>query len=182
MTMASDSFSVPETHDVAKHLPFNFVVNLLDGGFFGAALGFASFVTVIPLFINTFTNSAILIGLIPALHTIGWQLPQLFTAGRVSRLKRYKPFAVLMTANERIPFLGMALLAWFSQSLSPNLVLVIAFVLLAWQGLGGGFTATAWQSMIGKIIPKQHYGKFFGLQSATSNIFGSISAVLAGIL
>lgn len=180
--MTSDTVTIPATHDIAKHLRFNFTVGLLDGGFFGAALGFASFVTVIPLFINNFTDSAILIGLIPALHTIGWQLPQLFTAGRVSRLQRYKPMVVLMTANERLPFLGMAVLAWFSTSLSPNLVLVFAFLLLAWQGLGGGLTATAWQSMIGKIIPKKHYGKFFGLQSATANTFASIGAVVSGII
>src|SRR6476619_4034626 len=122
--------------DIAKNLRFNVFIAVIDGGFFGWALGVASFVTVIPLFISTFTSSAVLIGLIPALRTIGWQLPQLFMAGCVSRLERYKPMVMLMTVLERVPFLGLAVLAWFSPSLNPTLVLVLAFLLLAWQGLG----------------------------------------------
>jgi len=54
-----------------KNLRYNFFVNLTDGAFFGAALGFASFVTIIPLFVSTLTDSAILIGLIPAIHAMG---------------------------------------------------------------------------------------------------------------
>lgn len=48
--------------EISRNLRYNFIVNLLDGGFFGFAMGFASFVTVIPLFVSTMTASAILIG------------------------------------------------------------------------------------------------------------------------
>jgi len=122
-----------------KTYRFNFIVNLLDGGFFGSALGFASFITVIPLFVDTMTDSAILIGLIPAIHSVGWQLPQLFTANRVARLRRYKPMVLLMSINERLPFFGLALVAWFMPSLGPRIALWMTFGLLVWQGLGGGF-------------------------------------------
>lgn len=98
----------------ARNLRFNFTVNVLDGGFFGAALGFASFITIIPLFVSNLTDLAVLIGLIPAIHAVGWQLPQLFTAPRVSRLRRYKRMALMMSLNERFPFLGLAIVAWFS--------------------------------------------------------------------
>lgn len=180
--MQSDSLRELASHYAAKHLRFNVAVNVLDGAFFGSALGIASFVTVIPLFVNTLTSSAILIGLIPALHTIGWQLPQLFTAGTVSRLLRYKPMVLAMTIHERVPYLGLAVVALFSQTLNPNLALAIVFLLLMWQGLGGGLAATAWQSMIGKIIPPRHHGKFFGMQSATANLFASVAALIAGII
>jgi hypothetical protein len=30
------------------------------------------------------------------------------------------------------------------------------FLFLTWQGLGGGFTANPWTSMISKIIPPKH--------------------------
>jgi hypothetical protein len=74
-----------------KILRFNFIFNLLDGGFFGFALGFSSFVTIIPLFVSTLTDSAILIGLVPAIHNMGWQLPQLLVANKVAQKPRYKP-------------------------------------------------------------------------------------------
>jgi MFS family permease len=165
-----------------KNIPFNFLVNVIDGGFFGLALGFASFSTVIPLFVSTLTDSAILIGLIPAIHVVGWQLPQLFTAHRVSQQKRYKPMVMFFTVHERWPFLGLAAVAWFVPQIGPQLALVLTFLLLICQGLGGGLTATAWQSMIGKIIPAERWGLFFGFQSAAANLFASFGAVIAGMI
>jgi MFS family permease len=168
--------------EINKHFRYNFAVGVMDGAFFGFALGFASFVTVLPLFVSTMTDSAILIGLIPAIHSMGWQLPQLFTAHRVTRLTRYKPMVILRTIHERLPFLGLAAVAWFLPALGREVALVLTFGLLTWQGLGGGFTATAWQSMIGKIIPGKRRGIFFGTQSAAANFLASGGAVLAGIL
>ena len=165
-----------------KNLKFNSIVNVIDGSFFGAALGFASFVTVIPLFVSGFTESAILIGLIPAIHAVGWQLPQLLTAERVSRLSRIKPMVLWMTIHERVPFLGLGILAWFSPSLNNKLILLLTFVLLVWQGFGGGLTATAWQSLVAKIMPMRFLGTFYGIQSAAGNLLASIAAVLSGLI
>lgn len=172
----------PSTIERNKNFPFNFFVNMLDGGFFGMGIGFASFSTIIPLFVSNLTDSAILIGLIPAIHTMGWQLPQLFTAHRVSQQKRYKPMVMLFTTQERLPFLGLAIVSWFIPSLGPKVSLFLTFFFLVWQGLGGGFTATAWQSMVGKIIPQDRWGFFFGFQSATGNLFASAAAVIAGVI
>jgi MFS family permease len=166
----------------SNHLRFNFTVNVMDGGFFGTALGFASFVTIIPLFVSKLTDSAILIGLIPAIHAVGWQLPQLLTAPRVSRLSLYKPMALMMTINERLPFIGLALVAWFSPQIGIEWSLVLTFILLVWQGFGGGLTATAWTSLIAKIIPTRFHGTFFGVQSAVANLLAAISAILAGLI
>ena len=166
--------------EILKSLKHNTAVNLLDGGFFGFALGFASFITIIPLFVSTLTGSAILIGLIPAIHSVGWQFPQVFTARKVSKQSRYKPMVMTLTIQERLPFLGMAIVAWFVPTLGSQVALVLTFLMLIWQGFGGGFTATAWQSMIGKIIPSERLGSFFGAQSATANLLASVSAVIAG--
>ena len=172
--------SSPTNTSQLDDVRFNTVVNILDGGFFGVALGFASFTTIIPLFVMQLTDSPVLIGLIPAIHTVGWQLPQLLTAGRVRRLERFKPMVMVMTINERLPFLGLALIAYFLSRLDTALALVLIYILLIWQGLGGGFTATVWQSMIGKIIPSTWRGRFFGVQSSAANLLMSITAVIAG--
>jgi MFS family permease len=168
--------------EISKHLRHNLVANLLDGGFFGLAIGFASFVTVIPLFVSTLTDSPILIGLIPAIHNMGWQLPQLLTSNRVARLGRYKPMVVLMTINERLPFFGLAVVAWLVPVLDRQAALALIFALLIWQGMGGGLTATAWQSMVSKIIPPHQRGRFYGFQSSMSNLFASVGAIGAGFL
>ena len=49
----------------------------------------------------------------------GLRFPALFTARVVSRRKRYKPFLLVCTVNERLPFLGLAAVAWFSHGLTP---------------------------------------------------------------
>jgi MFS family permease len=163
-------------------LKHNLKANLLDGTFFGMALGFASFITIIPLFVSQMTDSAVLIGLIPAIHTVGWQIPQLFTAERVGRQSRFKPMVLLMTLNERIPFLGLSFVAFLLPTIGPRLGLTLTFALLVWQGLGGGFAATAWQAMIGKIIPPRWRGTFFGAQSSLANLTSAVAAVIAGLM
>jgi hypothetical protein len=94
-----------------KTLVHNLIFNLLDGGFFGFGLGFASFTTVLPLFVSMMTNSALLIGLIPAIHNVGWQFPQLLTAKSVSKMERFFNIFLFMTLKERVQFLGLAIIA-----------------------------------------------------------------------
>jgi MFS family permease len=168
--------------EALKNLRHNYIYNLLDGGFFGLGLGFGSFTTILPLFVSTLTNSAILIGLIPAIHNMGWQLPQLMTAGKISRMKKFKPFVLLMTIQERIPFLLLAVVAILIPYLGVSLALVLIFLLLIWQGLGAGLTANAWQNMIGKVFPSDYRATFFGLQSAAANLFASLGAIAAGFI
>ena len=82
-----------------ENVRYNVTVNILDASVFGLALGLASNMTVLPLFIDTLTNNTALIGLIASIQMIGWQLPQILTAKRVARLGRYKPMAVVMSTS-----------------------------------------------------------------------------------
>lgn len=168
--------------EVRQNLKHNLVVNMWDGGLFGVALGFASFGTILPLFVASMTDSALLIGLVPAIHAVGWQFPQLFMAQRVSRLRTYKRTALLTTVHERVPFLGLALVALLMPFIGSQVALVLTFLLLIWQGLGGGFTANTWTSMISKIMPPDSRGTFFGFQASLANLTLSAAAVGAGYL
>ncbi|HWR65051.1 MAG TPA: MFS transporter, partial [Bellilinea sp.] len=172
-----------ESHpDLAKNLKHNFIANVLDGTFFGLGLGFSSFATVLPLFVSNMTDSATLIGLIPAVHNVGWMLPQLLTAKSVSRMKRFKPAVIFWTIHERWPFFGLALIAALMGWLTKPVALVATFLLLILQGLSAGMTANPWQNMIGKVIPSNIRGTFFGLQSGAANLLGGAGAVAAGFI
>jgi MFS family permease len=163
-----------------RHLRYNVTVGLMDGGTFGLALGFASFGTILPLFVASMTDSATLIGLVPAIHAAGWLLPQLFTASHVARLRKYKKTVLFNTIHERLPFLGFAIVALLLPTIGVQAGLILTFILLTWQGLGGGFTANPWTSMISKIIPPEYRGTFFGTQAAVANLFISGAAIAAG--
>jgi MFS family permease len=165
-----------------KNLRRNYTLNILDGAFFGLGLGFASFSTVIPLFVSTMTHSAILIGLITAVHVTGWQLPQLLTARSVARMTRYKPMVLWMTIHERVPFIGLTLIALFYHQIGTTLAIILTFLMLLWQGFGAGFTANPWQNLIAKIIPSDYLATFFGFQSSAANLLASGGAIMAGLL
>lgn len=166
----------------AKHHRFNFVVNILDGAMFGMALGFASFSTVIPLFISTLSDSAIFIGLVSAVHVLGWQLPQLFIAPWLANKERLKPLVMIFTLQERLPFLGLAVVAFLLPSIGDTWGIVLAFVMLTWQAIGGGLTANPWQLMIHKIIFPEVLTTFFGIQAAALNLFAAVGAVFSGLI
>ena len=172
------------TNDIVetKELKHNFLVNMLDGAFFGWGVGFSSYTTVIPLFVSTMTSSATLIGLIPAIHNMGWQLPQLLLAKRISKMERVKPFVVKATIHERLPIFGLGVVSLLLPVIGAKTALMLTFLLLVWQGLGSGVTANAWQIMISKVIPGNILATFFGAQSAGSNLLASLGAYLAGLL
>ena len=118
---------------IREDLKYNLTVGLSDGGFFGIGIGFASFGTILPLFVASMTDSATLIGLVPAIHSAGWLLPQLFTANHTSRLRRYKRTVLSMSIHERIPFLGFAIIA-----------LLIPGPRRRWRRAAGGRATPAW--------------------------------------
>jgi MFS family permease len=168
---------------VEKDIQHNFTVNVADAAFFGfGALGVASFVTVIPLFISTLTESTVIIGLVATMHTLGWQLPQVFTSNWVAGLKRYKPFVLAMTVHERWPYIGLAAVALSIPLLGPTMALFLTMLLFSWSVLGAGMTATSWQSMLSKVMPTRMRGFFFGTQSAAANLAGAVGAVVGGAL
>ncbi|HEX2696139.1 MAG TPA: MFS transporter, partial [Anaerolineales bacterium] len=170
-----------EAH-IRKHLRFNFSIGMFDGAFFGFGVGFASFAAVIPLFVHHLTESALLIGLVPAIHNIGWQTPQLLTAGWMARMRRYKPLVLWMTIHERVPYLGLAVVAFILPQLTTSNALILTFLMLIWQGFGAGFAANPWASMVTKIMPDELHGTFFGTQAAAYNALAGVSAIVAGLI
>ncbi len=169
--------------EIRKNVRFNFTVNILDAAFYGfGSLGLASIVTVIPLFLNSLHASTILIGLITSFHAIGWQLPQLFTAQRVAKMRRYKPFVTFMTFHERWPFVGLMVIAISLPFISEQLALWLTVIMVMIFALGGGLAATAWQSMIAKVMPKERIGTFYGTQSGVANLTAAVGAVAAGFI
>ena len=167
---------------VKKYLKLNYALNLSEGSLWGLGAGLASTTAVIPLFLSKYTDSAILFGLIPAIQTIGFQLPQLFTAKQVASKDRILPLVMRATIHERVPYLGMALVALFADKLPPTLVVLLLFLMIIWQGLGGGLTGNAWQNLVCKAIPSDIRSMFFSVQGASVNFLTSAGTYIAGVI
>ena len=168
--------------DRKKNLRYNYAINLIEASFWGLGSGLSSTTAILPLFLLKFTDSALLIGLIPAIQTIGFQLPQLFMAKKVAAQSHFKPLTMKMTIHERLPFLGLAIIALISKGINPTVAILLIYLMLTWQGLGGGFTGNAWQNLICKIIPSDIRSMFFSLLGAGVNLLSSIGAIIAGII
>jgi hypothetical protein len=154
----------------------------MDGGFWGFGLGFASFVSILPLFVGTLTRSAVLICLIPAIQNAGQQLPQLFLAGTISRQRRLKPMLLWGSIVMRLPFLGLGIVALSGLAGNAGLALWIVFALLITLGLASGVNNAVWLSFIRKLMPARAIGSFIGAQAALANLLAAGAAVLAGVI
>ena len=168
--------------EVERNYRRNFIVNVLDGTFFFFGLSFIAESTVIPVYVSHLTDSRVLIGLVSAVASAGWFLPQLLTANSTERLSRKMPLVVRAGLfAERLPVLLLALSALLVAGRHPGLALGLFFLFYAWHRLGSGSLAPAWEDMIAKIIPLDRRGRFFGIANTGGSLLGIAGAQLTTI-
>jgi MFS family permease len=167
----------PESDPAARDLRRNAVALGADFALFLVALAFASQSTILPAFAAELGAPYVVIGAIPAVMTLGWFLPSLFAAGHTESLPRKLPFVLRYTILERVPFLVLALVAFFLARPWPGLSLAILLVTLLVVTGTGGVLMPAWMDIVGRAIPTGSRGRFF----AVSNVLGSAGG-LAGSL
>ncbi len=166
---------------VERNLPWNFSVNLIDISFITLAFSIISRETITPLLISNLTDSKIAIGLVPAIYSIAYYLPQLFAANHAERLKRKLPFVMLIGGLlERAPYLfaGLAILL-FAES-APIAALLCLYLVIGLGAFGNGVATPAWFSMIGKVLPVHRRGIFFGVSEGLGTLMGIIGAFFVG--
>src|SRR5882724_7812667 len=154
-----------------------------DYGLFVVGLAFASQSTILPAFAAYLGAPNVVIGAIPAVMTLGWFMPSLFAAGHTETLERKLPFLVRYTVWERVPFIVLALAAFFLADRAPALTLgVMLLMLLIVTGVGGALMP-AWMDLIGRVVPVTLRGRFFGFANLGASAGGlAASVVTASIL
>jgi MFS family permease len=154
-----------------------------DYALFLVGLAFASQATILPAFAAWLGAPNVLIGAIPAVMTLGWFLPSLFAAGHTETLPRQMPFIMRWTGWERLPYLVMALLAFFVADQAPGLTLAIVLALLLVSTGVGGLLMPSWMDLIGRTVPTATRGRFFALASLAAGVMGfGASFVVADVL
>jgi MFS family permease len=110
--------------------------------------------------------------------TLGWFMPSLFAAGHTETLERKLPFVLRHTVWERVPFVVLALAAFFLADRAPALTLgVMLLVLLVVTGVGG-VLMPAWMDLIGRVIPVTLRGRFFGFANLAASAGGLVASVV----
>jgi MFS family permease len=174
-TPATDAY---EAH-IRKHERWNFTVNLLDLTFYNLATSFVFGSTVLSLYASYLTSSAALIGLIPAIQSVGNFLPQLLTARYSEQLERKLPFVQKVSVMERVPYLFVFLGIVLIPDAPRWLAYAILALSLAMATGSGGLGAPAWNAMLAKVVPVRRRGLMFGLSSAAGGLLGVAGAALS---
>lgn len=160
-----------------KNLGWNFSVNLWDITFITLGLSLISRETVIPVLVSQLTDSKLAIGLVPALWSLGFYLPQLLTANLAERMEYKKPFVMLIgSVFERLPYLLIGLTVLTSAISAPTLALVVVLAGVGLASSGAGIATPAWLDMIAKVIPVQRRGIWAGLGHGLGALMGIVGA------
>ncbi len=168
--------------EIRKNFRWNFIVNGFDSATWVFGASFISISAVLPIYARHITDSAIVIGLIPALTDFLFYLPQIFLAPLVERLPRKYPLVLALGFIERLPYLILPFAVFWLNQL-PRQAAVLTFILLMiWKSIGSGIVAIPWQEMIAKIIPVTHRGRYFGVSHLVGQFLGTGGAALAAVI
>ena len=141
-------------------------------------LAFMSSATVLPAFAESLGASTVLIGAIPAVMTVGWFLPPLFTAAHTERLPNRLPFVLKWTGWERLPFLVLTLVAFFVAERAPAVAMWVLLAMLLLMTTTGGILFPAWIDLVARALPTRLRGRFFGLASLSGTLGGLAGSAL----
>ncbi len=162
-----------------RHVRHNVVALGVDFGLFLVGLSFASQSTILPAFAAHLGASNLTIGAIPALMTLGWNLPSLFAAGYTESLAHKLPFVLRYTIWERLPFLLLAAIAFFVARPAPGLALALMLLMLLLITSAGGVLMPAWMDIVARAVPVGLRGRFFAISSLLGGAAGLLGSVLS---
>jgi len=165
--------------EIEKNYKWNFIWFTVDNMmFFFIFMGLSPY-TVLPFYLKHFTDSNILIALIPAIYILGNTLPQIFMARFLRKTDERKKYLLMAASIQRLGILGMLGLIILQPILMmPNpLVIFFFFLTLVIQNVASGFYVPAWLDFLGKSIPTRR-GLLFGI----SNFFGGLLGLGIGWL
>ena len=175
------SFLPAEEYDayVRRNATWNFCVNALDLTFYNLAVSFVFGVTVLSLYASYLAESAVLIGLIPAIQSVGYFLPQLLASRRAEQHVRKLPAVRKISIMERLPYLFVALSIFLWPEAPKWMAYAILAVSLAMATGSGGLAGPGWNSMLAKVIRPRWRGRLFGLSNAAGALLGVAGAAVS---
>ncbi len=169
MTMSIEEYNAK----VEANHKWNFFWLALDNMvFFFIFMGLSPY-TILPFYIGKFTESKVLIGLIPTVYLVGSTLPQIFMAKFLKNRRKRKKYMVTAASIQRVGILGLFVLSVMQPKLEiPSTpFLVLFFLMFALQNVASGFYFPAWADFLGKAITRKR-GFLFGISNFLGGLLG----------
>ncbi|NOZ63157.1 MAG: MFS transporter [Calditrichaeota bacterium] len=164
--------------DLPENYRWNFTMGLIHGVMFSFGMAFSEPFAVLPVFMNAFTKSKLLIGLMISIIKSGSALPQLLIARKMQGLAKSKPILIKALWIRWLAWGFLAVVTFVWGSGNPVFVVIAFVAFLTIFSIGGGIAAIPYFNMIAHAIPAERRGKFWG----TKQFLGGLFAVAAGYL
>ena len=159
-----------------RRLQQSFFFGVANGGFLLLGDALIHPVLVLTVFVSQLTESGLLVGLVPAMSTSLWFLPQAVAAAFVEGRRRQLPWATWggIVRALAIGFLAAVVLAG-GVGPSPTL-LTVFFVCYAVYNLAAGVAFVPLVELTARAIPADRRGFFFSQR----NLWGAVLSLAAG--
>ena len=155
-------------------------MGLIHGTLFTGGQAFGNPDTILPVFLNHFTSSKILVGLsstlLGSLGGIGNVLPQLFVANRLETKVHKRPMLRAAITVRALCWAFLSLTTLLFARSNPHLTVFFLFLFLLTFTVMGGVAAIPFFDIWGKALPSTVRGRFFGHRQ----FWGGILAVGSG--
>ncbi len=144
----------------------NFIAGLWHGAFLALGVSLTQPTTVISAFVAELTGSTVWVGGLSTVLTIAGALPQLFVARWIEPRPRKMPYLMLAIY---LRVVSWGILAWLIYAIDGQRPMTLAWILVGMLVVfyaGGGLGNIPYTDIIGKIIPADKRGAFFGGKGA----------------
>ena len=158
----------------------NHIKNILHGFFLAIGTTIAEPSTVLPLIVNYFGGSSMLVGFFAALLRGGAIVVQLFAAFHAQTYQRMMPYLRRIFFIRFISwfFIGVAIILFGENH--PNLTLASIGLGLFFFSFSAGFAAIYFREIMAKIFSHKFRGKTMAYRQFFSAVGGLVSGALAG--
>lgn len=127
---------------------------------------------VLALFVSQISDSNLLVGLVPAISTGVWFLPQLVAAAFVQGRNRQLPFAVASTIIRALAVATLGTIGFVIGDRNPHTLLVAFFICYTIYNLAAGFANVPMIDVAARVVPANRRGLYFGQRSFWGGVLG----------
>ncbi len=150
----------------------------MHGFFLALAMSVAEPSTILPLIVNHFTQSLILVGLFAALLRGGAIVVQLFAAFYAQGFEKTMPYLKLVFMARVASWFLIGLAIFLIGDKNPTLTLIIFGTGLFVFSFSAGFGAVYFSEIIAKVFNKHERGKTM----ANRQFFAAVASIISGLI
>ncbi|MDD4318142.1 MAG: MFS transporter [Victivallaceae bacterium] len=166
--------------EMAKKGIGNFWLHVFEGVLCITGVSFISYETVLPKIIESLGGPGLLISFAPALPILGSALTPLIGANIADRLHHKRNFVALVCVFQRLPYILLIPVLWFSKDNLTSAWLIAGTIFL--YGLGSGILAPAWFQLVANTVQERYIPRLFSIRFGISSVLGVLVGWLVKII